>query len=67
MQTRAQRDGHVLEVTRVTHETAGVWQRPASLLRGQQLSVYFRLLADTAPLGEAEGRRRLILCSAVRS
>lgn len=54
MQTRAARDGRVLEVTVVMHETAGVLQRPSSLPRGQQLSVYFRLLADTGPLGEAE-------------
>lgn len=53
-QMREARAGHVLEVTLVTHETPGVWQGPASLLRWQQLSVYFRLFADTQDFWEEQ-------------
>lgn len=53
-QMREARAGYVLEVTLVTHETPGVWQGPASLLRWQQLSVYFCLFADTQDFWEEQ-------------
>lgn len=53
-QMREARAGYVLEVTVVTHETLGVWQGPAPLLRWQRLSVYFRLFADTQDFWEEQ-------------
>lgn len=58
-QMREARAGHVLGVTLVTHETPGVWQGPASLLRWQQLSVYFRLLQTHRTSGRSRRKTEI--------